>query len=195
MIAIDCLRLVANFLSDSKMCAILDKLEEDSEAVLTQAEKQKLGFYLNSLNVAISTISVEEIPLVDEVVVASGADSKIDYSAISARVYEVLEVVDEKTRMRSQFYALPFSLYLPKPLTPYVIKFSYLPAKVKSVFDEVGVSSLVVDSVVAKLMASDILLAKNSYDEASIWKSEYRKAIGAVKLRRKRMCLPYRKFV
>lgn len=194
MVALDCVKITAGFLSDVVMLEILEKIEEDSGASLTKAEKIKVREYLGAVNIALSTIAVEEMNLRNKKIVVSTDEAKINYSDLCDRLYEVEKVFDLRLGC-VDFYALPFSLFVPKPNTEYEVCFKYLPKKVETLFEEIEISPLILPEIIARLMASDILLSKNSYDEASVWREEYRKSMASAKVNNKRRILPYRKLV
>ena len=105
---------------------------------------------------------------IKEVQVVTGIDSRVEYAALDERVYEILEVTDD-SGAKVEFYSLPFSLYLPKAKAKYRVKFKFLPRKVENLSDAVEILPFVPLSAIAYLMVSDILLAKNLYDESKYW--------------------------
>lgn len=191
----DCVLAAANFLSDTNMIDILCRISGDDGASLSDAEKKKVNSYIGAFNIASATVAAEEVPLYDEKVVVSDGDAKIDYGALSDRLFEVCGVKSYLTEVRCDFYALPFALFVPRANEKYIIRFKYLPVKAKTLFDQIELSPLVLPEVLAKLMVSDILLSKNSYDEASVWRNEYRRAIGSVLQKKRRSLIPFRRLV
>lgn len=175
MIVKDCILEASRYLGDDEVASIIKKIENNKD--LSQKEEEKYRNYLGAFNVATATIVVEELGLTSVEKLTSDENSKIDYDAFDERVYEVLKVVDKKLDRVVDYYSLPFALYVPNKNREYLVRYKYLPKKVDSLDGEVLISPLVVPSVLAKLMVSDLLLARGSYEEASIWKSEYRRSL------------------
>ena len=193
MRAKECIKLAASFLADKKMEELLDKCTEENIENFTGGEQKLLGSYLGAFNIAVKTIAAEEISLTNVERLVSDSEARIFYSAFNSDVYEIKMVVDKELDAVVDFFSLPFGVYVPKAGREYLVRYKYLPREVESIEDEVELDPRVNKTLVAKLMASDLLMAKNVYDEASLWRSEYKKE--AARLARPRKVMAQRKLM
>lgn len=166
MKARDVIELVSNLIGDQDIEAILVK--KDSNEELTGQDEKKLNRYISGLNIAVDTIASRYYQNIKTVKAVSDEEQRIPYEALDERLLEVVEVLDRVGR-KVEFYSLPFSLYLPSRNSEYLVKFKYLPKKVVEIKDEVEVLPFVSNRAIAYLMASDIMLSKNLYDESKFW--------------------------
>lgn len=182
MTAKECVGFVVSLVNDREMEKILEKL--DAGETLSNDEKKLEKRYISGLNIAVDTISSRYYSCEKEVRVVSDNEQKILYEALSPRVYEVLSV-KEASGQDVDFYTLPFSVYVPKIKHEYKVKFKYLPQKVDSLADEVNILPFVPVRAVAYLMASDLLLTKNLYDEARFWFNNFESVMNQVVAKRR----------
>lgn len=160
----------SNLIGDKSIEKIADKIR--NEEAITSSERREFKRYLTGINVAVDTIASQYYTLEREIFVTSDGESSVEYSSLADRVCDVLSVRD-MSGARVKFYALPFSLYLPKPKTRYLVKFRYRPKKVNNIDDELELLPFVPIEAVGYLMASDIVLAKGLFDEAKFWFSKF----------------------
>lgn len=173
-----------SLIGDKAMLEIL-KLHEESLANNTQIElsvsqRDRLKRYINALNIALSTIATQYLHLYNLTSCVSNSDAKIDYPLIGENLYEIIKVKESATNKVVDFFALPFSLYLPKKNTSYDILYSFLPKRLKSLDEEVESFSEVPLRVVSLLMASDLSLASMLYDESKILADKFEKEMSRI---------------
>ena len=174
----------ARLIGDKELETIIDKSQAGES--LTAEENKKLKRYISGLNIAVDTIASRYYMNLREIKVTSSSDARVEYSELDDRVYEIVNVHDE-SGVAVEFYSLPFSLYLPKRNTRYLVKFKFLPRRVEEVSDEVMILPFVPITAICYLMVSDIMLAKNLYDESRFWFSKFESCINkAVSSRRMR---------
>lgn len=160
----------SNLIGDKAIEKISDKIRD--EEAITPSERKEFKRYLTGINTAVDTIASQYYTLEREIFVTSDDESCVEYSSLADRVCDILQVKD-MSGSRVKFYALPFSLYLPKPKTRYLVKFRYRPQKVNFIDDELELLPFVPIEAVGYLMASDIVLAKGLYDESKFWFSKF----------------------
>ena len=164
----ECVSEVAQIIGDKEMEELLNKNTErnaDEEALV--------GRYLNGLNIAVDTIASRYYTSVREVNVRADEEMRIDYNALSSRVYEIISVKDRLTGQGVSYYTLPGCLYVPSGSREYAVKFKFLPEKCGSLEDEVELLPFVSIRAVVYLMVSDMCLAKNLYDESRFWFNKF----------------------
>lgn len=166
MKVIDCIKTVVNLIGDQDMGAVIEKIESGEE--LVDSDTKILNRYINGLNIAVDTIASRYYQNIKTVRVVSDSEQRIPYEALDERLYEVLEVVGP-AGSKVEFYSLPFSVFVPKKLTQYTVKFKYLPKKASQIEDDVEVLPFVSERAIGYLMASDIMLSRNLYDESKFW--------------------------
>lgn len=162
------------------------EMETLLESVGFDADEKILKNYINSLNIAVDTIYSRYYFNTKTMNVVSDSESRVPYEALSERLFEIIKVKNKRGE-EVEFYSLPFSLYLPKPLTEYVVSFKFLPRKVVSIDDEVEVLPFISIKAIAYLMVSDIYLARGMYDESKFFFSKFEADItGAISTKRAR---------
>ena len=184
MIARDVIKEVMRLVGDFDGEDILNKIDENSS--LDANETKCLNRYISGLNIAVDTIASKYYTTTKEVFVTSDSEKRVEYTALDERVCDIISVRD-LSNLNVEFYSLPFSLFLPKKHTRYLVKFKFLPKKVTNLTDEVEILPFVPLLSISYLMASDIFLAKNLYDESRFWFSKFESSISsAVASRRMR---------
>ena len=174
MRAFDCMEKACAMLGDAKGERALELI--NSGESLSGDEQFVFRNYMNALNIALDTICSRYYANVARKVVTSDKDSKINYSDLDLRVYEVVAVKRVSGDV-VEHYSLPFSLLVPKPNTEYVVIYKYLPPKVTREFQNLEVMPCVDINTVAYLMASDISLANGLYADSKFWFSEFEASI------------------
>ena len=164
----ECVSEVAEVLGDKEMQDILNKYGE-----LSADEKQAVNKYINGLNIAVDTIASRYYTSVREVKVLADEESRVDYNALSSRVYEIISVKDSLSGRGVDYYTLPFCLYVPTGSKEYLVKFKFLPEKCVSLEDKVELLPFVSIRAVVYLMVSDMCLTKNLYDESRFWFNKF----------------------
>jgi len=168
MTVLECVSEVAKILGDTEMEPVMDGSVE-----LTDEQVKLKNRYITGLNIAVDTIASRYYTSVREVRVVSDSDQRIDYGALSPRVYEIVSVREANGGQGVDYYTLPFCLYVPSAKKEYVVKFKFLPEKCEDFDDEVELLPFVSPRAVIYLMVSDILLSKNIYDESKFWFSKF----------------------
>lgn len=164
----ECVSEVAEILGDKEMQDLLKK-----EGELTDEERSVVNRYLNGLNISVDTIASRYYTSVREVKVVADEESRIDYNALSSRVYEIISVKDSVSGRGVDYYTLPFCLYVPTGSKEYLVKFKFLPEKCVALEDRVELLPFVSIRAVVYLMVSDMCLSKNLYDESRFWFNKF----------------------
>jgi len=182
MRAVEVIEDVARLVGDKDVLDVLLKPSDE----LTEKETKAIRRYLSGVNIAVDTIASRYYANLREVVVSSDNEAKVEYLALDERVCEIMSVKDAGG-FEVDFFSLPFHLYLPKKNSKYLVKFKFLPRKVEKIDDELEILPFIPLSAISYLMASDIFLAKNLYDESRFWFSKFESVINqAVSSRRMR---------
>ena len=189
----DCIEFAVGLTHDHDLKEVLKKVDSGQE--LTEEEGAILSRYINGVNIAVDTIASRYYQNIKEVTVKSDLECRVMYQALDERVYEVVSVKEKQTGVDVDFYTLPFSLYLPKGNTEYVVRFKYLPTKALSSDDELEVLPFVPLRAIGYLMASDIYLSKSLYDEAKFWFNSFENEINGAVARRRMRTLNIKKLV
>lgn len=179
MRAIDAIKLCADLIGDNKLKSTTEKFTSDTE--LDAQEKKQLNYYTSVFNLALRTIASEDLPLVKLENVLADENGKVYYRDFSEEVFMIKDVVDKKKNMRAQFFALPFSVYLPEGNREYLIKYFCFPTKIENLLAEAELPPYYTEDLVALLMASDILLALSSLDDHTFFLGEYKKKVSKIK--------------
>lgn len=168
MTVLECVSEVVGILGDAEMVPVIE-----GETELTTDQVKLKNRYISGLNIAVDTIASRYYASVREVRVVSDEERRIDYNALSPRVYEVLSVREANGGQGVDYYTLPFCLYVPNAKKEYVVKFKFLPEKCEDLDEEIDLLPFVSPRAVVYLMVSDILLSKNIYDESKFWFSKF----------------------
>lgn len=179
MKVVDVIKIASVLTSDQKMQEVIDKITLNTQS-LTSEEERLAQFYLSSFNLAVKTIASEDLGVFEIEKLVSDDGCKINYDRFGEEVFSIKEVVDKRLDARVEFFALPFSLYVPMANREYLVKYAYLPKKPSSLQEEVAFPPYWTAKLVAYLMASDIFLSKALYDEHSYYKNEYIKTLKKV---------------
>ena len=180
MKARECIEFAVSLVHDKDAEGMLSAVEEE----LTDEQKVILKRYLSGVNSAVDTIASRYYDSEKEVRVTSDIEQRISYNALDERVYEIVWV-KEMGGSKVQFYGLPFSLFVPKRNHEYVVKFKFLPAKATGLDDELEILPFVPMRAIGYLMASDICLSKNLYDEAKFWFNNFESVLNQAKTARR----------
>lgn len=192
MKAVDVICRVAEILGDNELDSIITKKQAGEE--LSTKEEKRLSRAINGLNIAVDTICSRYYSCSKTVHAISDNDAKVSYKSLASRVYEIEEVttvVGEKV----EFYALPFSVYLPASNCAYNFKIKVLPTRVTAISDEVEVMPFIDDVTIAYLMISDIMLSVSSFDESKFWFSKFEERMIEILSRRRTRFLAVKRLI
>lgn len=170
MKAVDVIKRAVEFVGDLEMESIFTSINYGD--TLTYEQQQRMTKYINGVNLAVDTIASRYYSSVGRKKVVSDAESKIYYSDLDSRVYEVVKVVNRAGEV-VEHYALPFSLLVPNAGSSYEVVFKYLPSRVNGLNDEIEILPFVNERAVAMLLASDLCLSAGQYTESKFWFSKF----------------------
>ena len=182
MKAIDCILEVSSLLNmDSVKSYVLDYkakvLNNLTPSAPDSAVANKISQIITCINMAIERISSEYLPLKMSESLVSDSTGKILYSSASKRVFEIIKVEDANLNYRVIPYFGVDYIVLPKPNTSYIVYFRYIPDFIDSISGEFEISPFVTTRLLSYAVVSDILLVKNSFDEAREWNDRFLQGI------------------
>lgn len=164
---------------------------EDAESENTKSEfsdgvKKEIEKLIESINLAVETITSSEVSLVAEEKITSDAEGKVSLDAFSKGVYEVFDVFGENSGESVDFMLMPFHLYLPQKNTNYLVKFRAGSKRVSGLDDQIEVAPFIGVGVLARAVVYEYLLSKNCYSEATFWKESFEDALEKVKIKNRK---------
>lgn len=127
---------------------------------------------LRCANNCLSEIASEYLPLINEKTVkASGG--KIMYSALGTTIYDVIDVKSEDGK--AEFELMPSFIKVEKD-GEYTVKFCYCPGELTE-DDDVPMSLLITDRVIAYGIAAEYMLINGFYEEAVTFDRVFKDAL------------------
>lgn len=191
----DCIYDAASMLNNSDAVAFLDLYAAKKQAgetlpVPTDSVADFIGKLIVCLNMTIERITSEYIPLKKCESVCSDEYSKIAFSSLSARVFEVLRVEDAVSFESLVVKQNPDAICVPLKYRNYKVTYKYIPTLASSIDDTIELPLAVTNRLACFGVVSDFLLSRNVFDEAKEWNDRFVAGIKMVaKLSRERRFL------
>ena len=159
---------------------------ENTKSEFSDGVKKEIEKLIESINLAVETITSSEVSLVAEEKITSDAEGKVSLDAFSKGVYEVIDVFDVNSGKSVDFMLMPFHLYLPQKNANYIVKFRAGSKRVSGLDDQIEVASFIGVGVLARAVVYEYLLSKNCYSEATFWKESFEDALEKVKIKNRK---------
>lgn len=183
---------------DDVVCAVDEyskMTEEGLEYAFKPAIKKKIDKLISCINLCTDRIAVSYVTLKKSEALVSDFEGKIAYSDFAQRINRIEKVEDSLSGRELDFRALPFHLYLPYANRRVTVTYSFTPAKVTSLEDEISLPPVIGVRTLALGVVSDFLLSKNIYDESKYWNERFEESIVQSLARKQNLYLRARKFL